>query len=177
MLYICEFEFFESDGFIDAIPCNDMGAGTFGSNLKDAVESAADWLKEIVDDALINGNELPETTVGHKPTHNGKIIAVAVSRELGDIPSMTAADAARELNVSTARISQLINAGLLDSWKEGTKRLVSKASVEARKDEMPKAGRPKKTATAEELDRMFDEGADMSEYMDLEHVEYLHQKD
>lgn len=133
MLYICEFEFSESNGFIDAVPCNNMGAGTFGGNLEGAVESAADWLKEIVDDALINENELPEITIGHEPTHNGEIIAIAVSRELSDIPSMTAADAARELNVSTSRISQLVNAGLLESWKEGTECLISKASVEARK--------------------------------------------
>lgn len=146
MLYICEFEFFDSDGFICAFPCNDIGAGTFGDNLNDAVESAADWLTCIVDDALMSGKELPEISFGHEPRHGGKIIAIAVSRELEDIPAITASEAARELGVSTARVAQLINVGLLDSWKDGTKRMVSRESVNARKEDNPKAGRPKNLA-------------------------------
>ena len=67
---------------------------------------------------------------------------MAVSRELGDIPAMTAADAARELGVSSARVAQLCKAGLLDSWRDGTRRMVSRASVEARKEDVPSAGRP-----------------------------------
>ena len=49
---------------------------------------------------------------------------------------------ARELGVSTARVSQLIKAGLLDSWRDGTKRMVSRSSVEARKEYGPRPGRP-----------------------------------
>ena len=71
------------------------------------------------------------------------VVALAVSRELSNIPAMTAADAARELGVSTARVTQLANAELLDSWKEGSRRMVSKASVKARLEDAPKAGRPK----------------------------------
>lgn len=146
MVYIWEFEFFEADGYINAFPCGEFGYGaTFGKTLEEAVEMAADFLSEVVDDHLMNGTQLPETHFGHNPEHGGKIIAIAVSRELGNIPSMTAADAARELGVSTARVSQLINAGLLDSWKDGTKRLVSRESVKARKEESPKPGRPKET--------------------------------
>ena len=62
-----------------------------------------------------DGIELPAPDFGHEPQHGGKIIAVAVSRELNDIPSVHAADAARILGVSSARVSQLINAELLDS--------------------------------------------------------------
>lgn len=78
----------------------------------------------------MGGIELPAQDFGHEPQYGGKIIAVAVSRELNDIPAVTAADAARMLSVSSARVSQLINAKLLDSWKDGTKRMVSKASIE-----------------------------------------------
>ena len=60
---------------------------------------------------------------------------------------MTASEAARALGVSTARVAQLINAGSLDSWKDGTKRMVSKASVDARIEYAPKSGRPKLAAT------------------------------
>ena len=66
-----------------------------------------------------------------------------MSRELSDIPAMTAADAARALGVSTARISQLVSAGLLDSWRDGTRRMVSRASVEARLEDPPRPGRPR----------------------------------
>lgn len=142
MLYVCEFEFFDSGQSVCAVPCNDMGAGTFGDDLNDAVESAADWLACVVDDSLMGGGELPPMTFGHEPSNGGRIIAIAVTRSLSDIPAMTAADAARELGVSSARVSQLCKAGLLDSWREGTKRMVSRDSVEARKECSPQPGRP-----------------------------------
>lgn len=85
---------------------------------------------------------------GHEPRHDGKIIAVAVNRELGDIPAVTAVDAARMLGVSSARVSQLLNAGLLDSWKDGTKHMMSKASIEARLADAPRVGRPKEAPVA-----------------------------
>lgn len=148
MVYIWEFEFFPSNGYISAVPCGGWGEGTFGDDLNDAVECAADWLSETVDDHLMGRCDLPAMDFGHSPEHGGQVIAVAVSRELGDIPAMTAADAARALGVSTARVAQLINAGLLDSWRDGTKRMVSKASVDARLEYSPKPGRPKAAASA-----------------------------
>ena len=141
MFYICEFEFYDDgEGSVAALCLNDWGGATFGDDLDDAGESAADWLACMVDDCLMNGRELPPAKLGHEPRHGGKVIALAVSRELCEIPAMTAA---RELGVSTARVTQLANAGLLDSWKEGSRRMVSKASVEARLEDAPKAGRPK----------------------------------
>ena len=73
-------------------------------------------------------------------------IAVAVSRELGDIPAMTASEAARALRVGTARVAQLIKAGSLDSWKDGTT-----AHECPRRQSMPasntrESGRPKVAA-------------------------------
>ena len=144
MFYICEFEFYDDGEGSDAALClNGWGGATFGDNLEDAGEGAADWLTCMVDDCLMNGRELPPVELDHEPQHGGMVIALAVSRELSTIPAMTAADAARELSVSTARVTQLANAGLLDSWKEGSRRMVSKASVEARLEDAPKARRPK----------------------------------
>lgn len=142
MVYVWEFEFFKSGDYIDAWPCPPMEGGTFGTDFDDAMDSAVDWLEGMVDAHLTDGVELPERSLGHKPQHSGTIIAIAVSRELGDIPAMTAADAARELGVSSARIAQLCKAGLLDSWRDGTRRMVSRASVEARKGSPHEAGRP-----------------------------------
>ena len=64
----------------------------------------------------------------------------------GGVPAMTVSDAARELGVSPARVDQLIKAGLLESWRDGTKRMVSRSFVEARKEASPRAGRPKASA-------------------------------
>ena len=138
-VYVWEFEFFEEDGGVCAFPCGDFGYGaTCGDDINEAVEYAADFLTMAVDDCLMKGEELPPMSFGHEPEHGGRIIAIAVSRELGDIPAMTASDAARELGISTARVAQLINSGKLESWKDGTKRMVSKASVETRKKEIPR---------------------------------------
>lgn len=142
MVYVCEFEFYDSGGYVDAVPLSFDGEGTFGDDFEDAVESAADWLSCLVDDHLMNGTALPPVRFGNKAVHGGRVVAVAVSRELGDIPAMTAADAARELGVSRARVSQLVKSGMLDSWVDGTKRMVSRASVEARKEYDPRPGRP-----------------------------------
>lgn len=133
MVCICEFEFYEADsGAIIAVPLSFEGEGTFGDDLEDAVESAADWLMCTVDDALMAGRDMPPTRLDNEPRRGGRVIALAVARELGDIPAMTAADAARALGVTPARVSQLIKAGKLESWRDGTKRMVSRASVEAR---------------------------------------------
>ncbi len=133
MFYICEFEFFgDGEGSIAAVPPNGWDGATSGESLEDAGESAADWLRRMVDDALINGRDLPSIAFGHEPEHGGRVLAIAVQRELSDIPAMTAADAARALGVSCARVTQLCTAGLLESWQDGTKRMVSRASVDAR---------------------------------------------
>ena len=148
MVYVWEFEFVKSEACIDAIPCGDFGYGsTFGDDLEDAVASAADFLREVVDNSLMNDVELPKMEFGHKPKDGGQIIAVAVERELRDIPAMTAADAARELGVSSARVAQLCKSGLLESWKDGSKRMVSASSVEARKEYGPLPGRPRASET------------------------------
>lgn len=131
MVYIWEFEFFEEDNGFCAIPCGDFGYGaTCGDDLVDAVESAVDFLGIAVDDHLINGADLPPMEFGHKPENDGQIIAVAVDRSIEDIPAMTAAEAARRLGVSRARITQLCNAGVLESWMSGSNRMVSKGSVD-----------------------------------------------
>ena len=135
MVYVWEFEFFpdESGNGVNAFPCGDFGYGaTCGDDLADVVEYAVDFLGCAVEDHLINGVELPAWEFGHKPEHGGQVIAIAVERTLEDIPSMTAADAARDLGVSRARVAQLCKAGLLESWTSGTNRMITRASVNAR---------------------------------------------
>ena len=147
MLYIREFEFYESEGCTLAYPC-DMEGGTFGDDLEDAVESASDWLRETVTDDLAHGRIPQGGRLGHEPEHGGRVIAVAVSCDLEHADAVTAADAARMLGISTARVAQMCGSGKLTSWKQGSRRMVMRSSVEARLAERPKAGRPRKAAMA-----------------------------
>ena len=147
MIYIREFEFYESDGCMLACPC-DMEGGTFGDGLEDAVRSAADWLRETITDSLVRDEAASGGKLGHAPRFGGRVIAVAVDCDLSRVDAVTAADAARMLGVSTARIAQMCESGRLTSWKQGTRRMVMRSSFEARMAEAPKAGRPRKATMA-----------------------------
>ena len=131
-VFVREFEVFVDEGIFVALPC-DMEGGTQGTSFNDAVYMAADWLRDAALASLAKGKALPGGALGHVPQYGGRVIAVAVLAGRDDIPAMTAADAARVLNVSTARVAQLCKAGKLDSWRVGATRMVSKESVEMRK--------------------------------------------
>lgn len=150
MFYVREFEFYESEGFVIAAPF-DLGAGTFGDNMQDALEYAADYLFTYITDCLINDKKIPEATYGNKPGHRGTVIAVSVDCDLSKVESVSAAEAARILGVSRARVSQMCESGLLESWKDGTRRLITRNSVNARLTDKPKAGRPRKKIIAAAL--------------------------
>lgn len=76
------------------------------------------------------------------------MITVAVDASLDQIPAMTAAEAARTLGVSTARVAQLCKAELLESWKAGGTRMVSVDSVESRFADRRAADRARKEELA-----------------------------
>ena len=73
---------------------------------------------------------------------------VAVDAGKETVSRMTAAAAARELGVTPGRVSQMVKAGLLESFEMDGRTWLSRGSVEARKEEAPKAGRPRKAAVA-----------------------------
>ncbi len=135
MVYCGEFEFVPCEGRMAVLPCWADGA-TEGNDLDDAVKMAADWLRIMVLDALAKGETYDCGGFGHVPKEGGRIIAVAIDTDKHDIPSMSASEAARRLGISTARVAQLCNAGLLESWKDGSCRMVSCESVEIRLEEM-----------------------------------------
>lgn len=149
-VYVCEFEFVEDGEVTLAWPFwPGYVACTEGYGLDDAVAMAADWLRVMALDCLAKGEAVPACGFGHEPERGGKVIAVAIEADLSKVPAMTAAEAARTLGVSTARVAQLCKAGQLDSWKVGGTRMVSRESVEMRLSEEPAAGRPhKEVATA-----------------------------
>lgn len=143
MLVINEFEFFEDEGMICAFPFDREGA-TCGTDFDDAVAMAADWLYETAKYEAIDGITPPEISLGHEPTHGGRVMAIAVDFDLKRVDAVSAADAARILGVSTARIAQMCDKGVLTSWRDGSRRLILKDSLDARLEKAPKAGRPRK---------------------------------
>lgn len=146
-VFICDFELIEydGDGVFVAHPVGLPGA-TEGRGFKAAVEMAADWLRETALDFLMRGEKWPDLPLGTDATRGGRMVTLAVDVSLEQVPSVTAAEAARMLDVSTARVAQLCKAGLLESWKVGGTRMVSMDSVEARREEGASAGRPKREA-------------------------------
>lgn len=147
MFYMNEFEIYEDEGVYLAVPFG-MEGGTFGDDYTDAVASAADWLMETLKAGMVRGSVPEAWSLGNEPARGGKIATIAVEYDLAQADSVTAADAARMLGVSSARIAQMCQSGMLASWKDGARRMVSRESIEARLAEQPKAGRPRKAAMA-----------------------------
>ena len=142
-VFICDFELLERDGHIVALPVGLDGA-TQGLDQKDTIRMCADWLKETALDYLLRGKAWPDLPLGTSPTMGGRMITIAVDADVRDVPSMTAAEAAELLGISTARVAQLCNADLLHSWKVGHTRMVSIESVRLRLADKAKPGRPRK---------------------------------
>lgn len=116
---------------------------TEGETVLEAVSMAMDWLRLMALDELEQGRELAQGEIGNEPVRGGRVFAVAISADIADVPAVTAAEAARMLGVSTARVAQLCSAGELNSWKKGASRMVSLDSIDMRLAHHPKAGRPK----------------------------------
>ena len=142
-VFICDFELIDRGERVVVLPVGLPGA-TEGYDYRDAVRMAADWLRETALGYLAAGDEWPDLPLGTDAERGGRMVTLAVDASLDQVPSMTAAEAARTLGVSTARVAQLCKAGYLESWKVGGTRMVSVDSVEARAEEDRKAGRPKR---------------------------------
>lgn len=148
MLHIYEFEVFEgSDGWLIAAPF-DMEGGTQGVDMREVSELAADWLQTEMEHRAMHDIPFPSATFGNAPRHGGERLVVAVNAGKDTVPRMTAAAAARELGVSPARVSQMVKAGQLETFEYDGRTWVSRGSVEARKEEAPTAGRPRRAAMA-----------------------------
>lgn len=141
MLFVREFEIVADEGGYLAIPF-DMEGGTEGETREDAVAMAADWLRASALDSMLHGYALPGGSVCHAPQEGGWVVAVAIDVHISDAPAMTAAQAAKALGVSTARVAQMCSAGQLVSWKVGSTRMIASESVEERLVLAPRSGRP-----------------------------------
>ena len=146
MFHLYEFEVFEDEGWFLALPY-DWEGGTQGETLEEACEMAADWLRVMCEDCAMHDKEFPVPTFGNNPRNGGRVVLLGIEAGLDTVRKVTASEAARTLGVTPGRVTQMLDAGLLEGWREGHRTWVTMDSVEARLAEQPKAGRPRKAAT------------------------------
>lgn len=147
MQYTYEFEMWRGEKEWCIVPFGIAGA-TQGADVEDACESAADLLRETVQDYLMRGEQPPAPTFDNTPEHGGVRVIVSVDASLDGIEKISASKAAEMLGVSRGRITAMVDSGLLDGWKDGRNSWITKASVKARLAAPRGAGRPKKAAVA-----------------------------
>lgn len=141
MLRVYEFELFEDDGLIMAFPF-DFDGGTQGENVAEASEMAADWLKTEVECRLMDGEEMPEATLGHEPERGGRILLVAVDAGLETIDAVPAHEAADMLGVSRARVSQASQVGHAVGLSQGPRHVRDGGERERKAFGIAEAGPP-----------------------------------
>ena len=126
------------------------GAYTFGKDLSHSIEMAAEVLQLILAELLDEGKPLPRPRF---QSHGDGVLRIAVSVEITpefieSTKCMTVTEAAEELGITTSRVSQMLNSGILQAVPFGKERLVTIASINDRKENQRKAGRPKKECVA-----------------------------
>lgn len=112
-LYICEFEITPPEDATQMWGVWPFGlpGATEGASFDDAVAMAADWLLLTVEAAHEDGRVLPRQTLGQKPRHGGRVVAVAVEDD-AQPDEVTPYEAAIIMALSEDRIQHY--------WKEGT---------------------------------------------------------
>lgn len=126
------------------------GCYTCGDDYVDAVDMAADAAKTFVAALMSFGDPVPAPSV-HKAPKGVEDVWVSFEADpsyIVDGPVVSAAQAARELGVTPARVTRMMNAGQLDGYRSGRRTYISEASIQARLASPRSAGRPKKAATA-----------------------------
>lgn len=121
-----------------------LGCFTCGDDFDDAVLMAVDAAKTWVASAMRNGGEIP----GYKSFEQDGSKTVCVTFEADPSwivggPVVSAAEAARQLGVSPGRITHMLDKGQLSGYRSGRRTFVAKSSVDARKANPAKPGRPK----------------------------------
>lgn len=126
------------------------GCYSQGDDIKDAVEMAADAGKTYIAALMKDGERIPGATVRAVPKGDREAWVFFETDEsyIVDGEVVSAAQAARDLNVSPGRISHMLKSGLLDGYRSGRRTYVTQKSIDARLAAPRRAGRPKKAITA-----------------------------
>ena len=131
MFVMAEFELFEEEGVVVALPF-DLDGGTEAPTYQSAAAMAADWLRGEAEHWLMSGITPPTPALGHEPARGGRVVIIGVSVSLEAIDTVTASEAATMLGVSRPRITQMIKSGRLEGYTKGHATFVTRASVEER---------------------------------------------
>lgn len=126
------------------------GCFSCGDTFHEAVAMGADAAKTYVASLLGHGETVPEPQRLSCPSGTESIMVFfeADPTYIVEGAVVCAAEASRRLNVSPGRITHILDAGVLDGYREGRRTWVSVASIEKRLSEAPKAGRPRKARMA-----------------------------
>ena len=146
MAYVYEGKIEREDGcFVATVPAF-PGCFGGGDTIADACRNASEALRLFIADRLDNGTPLPPQIISAEPS---VVLVVDVADDfVAASKCMTVSEAAEALGVSSSRVSQLLGNGQLEPYQDGGRRMVTIASVNARKARKPAPHRPRKTATA-----------------------------
>ncbi len=113
-----------------------------GDDFNDCVRSASDAVETHVAALIEDGREVPAPS--RVKADDGEVVYVYAEPATVDLgePSISASEAAKRLNVSKGRVSQLIAAGKLKAYRTSHYTMVTVASVKAYEASPRKAGRP-----------------------------------
>lgn len=121
------------------------GCFSEGDTFAEAAAMGADAAKTYVASLIAHGDAVPEPQRRTCPPGSESIFIFFETDPsyliTGDVVS--AAEAARRLSLSAGRISHMINAGILDGYRQGRRTWVSVKSIEERLREPARPGRPR----------------------------------
>ncbi len=137
----------DEDGYSVEVP--DLpGCFTHGDTIEDALFMAADAMSTYVAALLADGKQPPAFVQHDLPAdvRSFDIFFETSEDYIVDGEVVSASQAAEELGVSRGRVSQMLDAGILEGFRRERKTYITMNSIQARKRSAPKAGRPKVSA-------------------------------
>lgn len=135
----------EPDGYI--LTFRDFpDIATDGDTIEEVCTHAVELLQLLIAGYLDDGVMVPHPTFSDHPD---VIISAEVTDEtIAETKCMSITEAAEYLGITQGRVSQLLDSGGLEQYNIGGRRMVTIASVNARKNGKASAGRPRKAVVA-----------------------------
>lgn len=126
------------------------GCYTCGDSYIDAITMAADAARTWVASSLCDGARIPAYKKEEAPAGSERACICFDSDPSWVVegPVVSAAQAARELGITPARITHMLATGQLEGFRNGRRTFVTQESVDARKAVPHPAGRPRCGAIA-----------------------------
>lgn len=104
-----------------------------GDTLKEVYESISNGLETHIESLVAYGMEVPRATFGNAPDEGESVSVVSVYVDVDVVEGyVTAAEAARTLGVTKARVSHMIRDGILTAYRKGRSTYVTEDSLRKR---------------------------------------------